>query len=212
MRRLPFVVVVASFVLWPLISNAADPAVKVEGGLVQGTAEGGLAVFRGIPFAAPPIGDLRWRTPQPVVPWSGVRKADTYAPACVQSMGAPPPSGTSEDCLYLNVWTPATSATGKLPVLVWIYGGGFNGGATSYPVHDGAKLAKRGVVLVSISYRTGVLGFFAHPELSAESPSHSSGNYGLLDMIAGLRWISRNIAAFGGIRRESRSSVNPPEG
>ena len=198
MRRLPFVVVVASFVLWPLISSAADGAVKVDGGLVQGVAEGGLAVFRGIPFAAPPIGDLRWRAPQPVVPWSGVRKADTYAPACVQSMGGPPPSGMSEDCLYLNVWTPATSATGKLPVLVWIYGGGFNGGATSYPVHDGAKLAKRGVVLVSISYRTGVLGFFAHPELSAESPSHSSGNYGLLDMIAGLRWISRNIAAFGG--------------
>ena len=112
--------------------------------------------------------------------------------------GNPPPGGLSEDCLYVNVWTPARSAAEKLPVLVWIYGGGFNGGATSLPVHDGAKLAKRGVVLVTVAYRVGVLGFFAHPQLSAESPSHSSGNYGLLDMIAGLRWISRNIAAFGG--------------
>ncbi len=200
MRRLSFVVVVvvASFTMLPVIAGAADGPVKVEGGLVQGVAEGGLAVYRGIPFAAPPVGDLRWKAPQPVVGWSGVRSAEKYAPTCVQSMGAPPPSGVSEDCLYLNVWTPARSATEKLPVLVWIYGGGFNGGATSYPVHDGAKLAKRGVVLVSVAYRVGVLGFFAHPELSAESPSHSSGNYGLLDMIAGLRWISRNIPAFGG--------------
>jgi para-nitrobenzyl esterase len=198
MRTLPFAVLVAWFALAPAISSAPDGAVKVEGGLVQGVAESGLAVYKGIPFAAPPIGDLRWKAPQPVIVWSGVRNADRFAPACMQSMGSPPPSGVSEDCLYLNVWTPATSATEKLPVLVWIYGGGFNGGATSYPVHDGAKLAKRGVVLVSIAYRVGVTGFFAHPELSAESPSHSSGNYGLLDMIAGLRWISRNIAAFGG--------------
>jgi para-nitrobenzyl esterase len=133
-----------------------------------------------------------------VTPWTGEREAGKYAPACVQSMGAPPPSGVSEDCLYLNVWTPATSPAERLPVLVWIYGGGFNGGATSYPVHDGARLARRGVVLVSLSYRVGVLGFLAHPELSAETPSRTSGNYGLLDMIAGLQWISRNIAAFGG--------------
>ncbi len=198
MKRLSFAVLVASFGLAPAISSAAVGTVKVEGGLVQGVAEGGLAVYKGIPFAAPPTGDLRWKAPQPVAAWSGVRRADKYAPACVQSMGAPPPGGVSEDCLYLNVWTPATSATEKLPVLVWIYGGGFNGGATSYPVHDGAKLAKRGVVLVSLAYRVGVLGFFAHPELSAESSSRSSGNYGLLDMIAGLRWISRNVAAFGG--------------
>jgi para-nitrobenzyl esterase len=198
MRTLPFAVLVAWFALAPASSSAPDGAVKVEGGLVQGVAEGDLAVYKGIPFAAPPIGDLRWRAPQPVTPWSGVRNVDKYAPACVQSMGGPPPSGVSEDCLYLNIWTPAKSATEKLPVLVWIYGGGFNGGATSYPVHDGAKLAARGVVLVSVAYRVGVAGFFAHPELGAESPSHSSGNYGLLDMIAGLRWISRNIAAFGG--------------
>ncbi len=198
MKRLSSVVMVALFTLVPVVAGAAADAVKVEGGLVQGVAEGGLAVYKGIPFAAPPLGDLRWKAPQPVVGWSGVRSADKYAPACVQSMGGPSPSGMSEDCLYLNVWTPAKSAAEKLPVLVWIYGGGFNGGATSLPVHDGAKLARHGVVLVSIAYRVGVLGFFAHPELTAESPARSSGNYGLLDMIAGLRWISHNIAAFGG--------------
>ena len=192
-----FVTLAACAVLLPSPAMAAPP-VKVEGGLVQGIADGGLAVYKGIPFAAPPVGDLRWKAPQPVIAWPGTRPADTYAPACAQSMGAPPPSGTSEDCLYLNIWTPAKSATEKLPVLVWIYGGGFNGGATSYPVHDGAKLATRGVVLVSLAYRVGVLGFFAHPELSAESPQRVSGNYGLLDMIAGLQWISRNIEAFGG--------------
>ena len=198
MKPLSFLVVVASIALWPALSGAGVPAVKVHAGVVQGVAEGGLTVYKGIPFAAPPVGELRWKAPQPVKAWQGTRPADKYAPACVQSMGGPPPSGTSEDCLYLNVWTPARSAAERLPVLVWIYGGGFNGGATSFPVHDGARLAKRGVVLVSLAYRVGVLGFFAHPELSAESPSHTSGNYGLLDMIDGLQWISRNIAAFGG--------------
>ena len=179
--------------------RAATPApVKVEGGLVEGIADGDLTVYKGVPFAAPPVGDLRWRAPQPAQRWEGVRKADHYTPACVPSMGGPAPSGISEDCLYLNIWTPAKSPNERVPVLVWIYGGGFNMGATSYPVHDGAKLARHGVVLVSISYRVGILGFFAHPELSAESPRHVSGNYGLLDMIAGLQWIQRNIAAFGG--------------
>ena len=193
-----FVAIVTCAVLQPAEGWAAAPPVKVDGGVVQGAVEGDLAVYKGVPFAAPPVGDLRWKAPQPVTAWTGTRQADKYGPACVQSMGAPPPGGVSEDCLYLNVWTPATSSTDRLPVLVWIYGGGFNGGATSYPVHDGARLAKRGVVLVSLAYRVGVLGFFSHPELSAESPSHTSGNYGLLDMIAGLQWISRNIAAFGG--------------
>jgi para-nitrobenzyl esterase len=197
MKARCLVVAAAFAALWPSMVLAGPP-VKVEGGLVQGVADGNLTVYKGIPFASPPVGDLRWKAPQPVQAWPGTRAADQYAPACVQSMGAPPPGGTSEDCLYLNVWTPARSATEKLPVLVWIYGGGFNGGATSYPVHDGARLARRGVVLVSLSYRVGVLGFFAHPGLNAESPSHTSGNYGLLDMVAGLRWISKNIAGFGG--------------
>jgi len=182
---------------WLLGTANASP-VKVEGGLVEGVVQDDLTVYKGIPFAAPPVGDLRWRGPQRAAKWQGVRKADEFAAGCMQSMGAPPPSGLSEDCLYLNVWTPAKSPKDRVPVLVWIYGGGFNGGATSIPVHDGAKLAKRGVVLVSIGYRVGVFGFYAHPELSAESPQHVSGNYGLLDMIAGLQWIQRNIVAFGG--------------
>jgi para-nitrobenzyl esterase len=176
---------------------AAAP-VKVKGGLVEGTVADNLTVYKGIPFAAPPVGDLRWRAPQPAPKWQGVRKADQFAPGCMQSMGGPPPGGMSEDCLYLNIWTPGKSAKERVPVLVWIYGGGFNGGATSIPVYSGEKLANRGVVLVSIAYRVGILGFFAHPELSAESPHRVSGNYGLLDMIAGLQWIQRNIAAFGG--------------
>jgi para-nitrobenzyl esterase len=191
-----FVALAACAASWPETATAAP--VKVEGGLVRGVAEGDLTVYKGVPFAAPPVGDLRWRAPQPAAEWPGVLEADQFAPGCVPSRGDPPPSGASEDCLYLNVWTPATSPGDGLPVLVWIYGGGFNGGATSVPVHDGAKLARRGVVLVTIAYRVGVLGFHAQPELSAESPHHVSGNYGLLDMIAALEWIQRNIDAFGG--------------
>jgi len=177
--------------------------VKVESGLVEGALEDGLTVYRGIPFAAPPVGELRWRPPQPAAKWDGVKRADKFAPACMQG-GPPTPStaaqgpGMSEDCLYLNVWTPATGANQRLPVLVWIYGGGFSGGATSIPTYSGEKLARRGVVLVSIAYRVGPFGFLAHPGLSAESKFKVSGNYGLLDMIAGLQWIQRNIAAFGG--------------
>jgi para-nitrobenzyl esterase len=170
--------------------------VKVEEGLLQGTPEDGLTVYKGIPFAAPPIGDLRWQAPQPLRKWDGIRQADKFAPGPVQ--GGNPPSGKSEDCLYLNVWTPAKSANERIPVLVWIYGGGFGAGSTSEAVYSGEKLAKKGVVLVSIAYRVGQLGFLAHPELSAESPNHVSGNYGLLDMIVGLKWVKKNIAAFGG--------------
>ncbi len=186
----------------PLAGFAATSAVKVEQGTLQGTVEQGLRVFRGVPFAAPPVGDLRWRAPQPAATWTGVREADKFAPQCVQSMGPPPPGqqapAMSEDCLYLNVWTPAKSASSRTPVLVWIYGGGFNGGATSIPTYSGEVLARKGVVLVSIGYRVGPLGFLAHPELSAESPEHVSGNYGMLDMIAALQWIQKNIAQFGG--------------
>jgi para-nitrobenzyl esterase len=176
---------------------AQQPApVKVEQGLVQGTAEDGLTVYRGIPFAAPPVGDLRWRAPRPAARWEGVKPATRFAPKPIQ--GAPNAPDTSEDCLYLNVWTPAKAATDRLPVLVWIYGGGFGGGSTSDPVHNGEHLARKGVVLVSIAYRVGTLGFLAHPDLSAETTNRVSGNYGLLDMIAGLQWIQDNIAAFGG--------------
>ncbi len=170
--------------------------VRVEEGLLQGISENGLTVYKGIPFAAPPVGDLRWRPPQPAAKWEGLRQATSFAPGPMQFGN--PPSGKSEDCLYLNVWTPAKSAGDRIPVLVWIYGGGFNAGATSEKVYSGEKLAEKGVVLVSISYRVGQLGFLAHPELSAESPHHASGNYGLLDMIAGLQWVHRNITAFGG--------------
>ncbi|HOX82943.1 MAG TPA: carboxylesterase family protein [Chryseolinea sp.] len=170
--------------------------VKVEEGIVQGTSEDGLTVYKGIPFAAPPIGDLRWWAPQPAAKWDGVREANKFAPGPMQ--GGNPPSGKSEDCLYLNVWSPAKSSSDKIPVLVWIYGGGFNYGATSETVYSGEKLAQKGVVLVSIAYRVGQLGFMAHPELSAENSNHISGNYGLMDMIAALQWVKKNIAAFGG--------------
>ena len=178
--------------------DRATPA-RVEGGLLQGTVEDGLRVYRGIPYAAPPIRDLRWRPPQPAPKWQGVRAADQFGRACIQTNSAienlPSPS---EDCLYLNVWTPAKSAREKRPVLVWIHGGGFVAGAPAEKIYHGEWLAKKGVVVVSIAYRLGVFGFLAHPELSAESPQHVSGNYGLLDMIAGLRWVQKNISAFGG--------------
>src|SRR5579872_4276561 len=183
-------------------SLAVTTAAKVEQGLLKGNRQGELTVYKGVPFAAPPIGDLRWRPPQAPEKWQGVRPADKFGPQCVQGFGAGPESSKaqemSEDCLYLNVWTPAKSAHEHIPVLVWIYGGGFNAGATSIPTYSGEVLARKGVVLVSIAYRVGPLGFLAHPELSSESPHHVSGNYGLLDMIAALQWIKANIAAFGG--------------
>jgi para-nitrobenzyl esterase len=187
----------------PGVSMSASTTAKVEQGVVQGTKEDGLTVYRGIPFAAPPVGDLRWRAPQPAAKWQGVRPADKFAPECVQgSLGAVPAGSEaptmSEDCLYLNVWSPARSASDRIPVLVWIYGGGFNAGATSIPTYSGEVLARKGVVLVSIGYRVGPIGFLAHPELSVDSSQHVSGNYGLLDMIAALQWIRKNIAAFGG--------------
>ena len=172
-----------------------DP-VKTESGTVQGTIENGLTVYRGIPFAAAPVGNLRWRAPQPPAKWEGVRPTTKFGPSPIQGPRSGP--DMSEDCLYLNVWTPAKSAGERIPVLVWIYGGGFSFGSTSDPGYNGGQLAKKGVVFVSIAYRVGQLGFLAHPELSAETTNHVSGNYGLLDQIAGLQWVQKNIAAFGG--------------
>ena len=178
------------------VGFAQAPApVMTEYGLVQGVTETDLTVYKGVPFAAPPVGDLRWRPPQPAAKWSGVRAADKFGPDPYQGDGK---GGVSEDCLYLNVWTPAKSAGEKVPVLVWIYGGGFSFGSTSTPVHNGEHLARKGVVLVTINYRVGPLGFLAHPELTAESAHHASGNYGLMDQIAALQWVKKNIAAFGG--------------
>jgi para-nitrobenzyl esterase len=180
----------------------SNAPVRTQAGLVQGSVVNGVRVYKGIPFAAPPLGNLRWAPPQPAKPWKGVLHADKYAPSCMQTpvvneaLGLAPVT-VSEDCLYLNVWTPAKSAGARLPVMVWIYGGGFIIGGTSMPQYDGENLAHKGVVYISIAYRLGPLGFLATPELSKEQGGHS-GNYGLLDQIAGLQWVKRNIAAFGG--------------
>ena len=172
--------------------------VEVTGGTIEGVEQDSLFTFKGIPFAAPPVGDLRWKAPTPVEPWTGVKKADAFGPACMQasrSMGNTAP--VSEDCLYLNVWTPAKMQDEKLPVIYWIYGGGFRGGSTSTPMYDGTHFAKKGVVMVSGAYRVGPFAFLAHPELSRES-GKGSGTYGLSDMIAGLEWVRENIHRFGG--------------
>jgi len=196
MRGIYFISVVILVAVLGACTKLEPGQVKVEGGIIQGVISDDLTIFKGVPFAAPPVGDLRWKAPQPVVKWQGVKQTTEYAPSPMQ--GGNPPSGKSEDCLYLNIWTPAKSAKEKLPVLVWIYGGGFSFGSTAEPVHNGEHLARKGVVLVSIAYRVGQIGFLAHPELSAENPHGVSGNYGLLDQIAALKWIQNNIAAFGG--------------
>jgi len=183
-------------------SALAGPIVNAPSGSVEGKLEGEVRVFEGLPYALPPVGPARWMAPVPPTTWSGRRQATDFAPACVQPVGGPPsiytdpPAKMSEDCLFLNVWAPANAK--KAPVIVWIHGGALLGGFGHEAIYDGAAWAKRGVVLVSINYRLGVLGWLAHPELSAESPDHISGNYGLLDQIAALKWVKRNIAAFGG--------------
>ena len=181
--------------------SAAIPQAKVTGGVVAGEVSGGLSMFKGVPFAAPPVGPLRWKAPQPVRPWAGVRQATHFGAGCMQNpamarqMGALVP--LSEDCLFIDVWTPAKARGETLPVIAWIYGGGFNGGMTSVPLYDGSNFARKGVVFVSISYRVGPFGFLATPALSRES-GHGSGEYGLLDQIAGLKWVQANISKFGG--------------
>jgi para-nitrobenzyl esterase len=189
-----------SFAIGQLGDNT--PRVKTENGMLEGVDESGLKTFKGVPFAAPPVGDLRWREPQPMKNWSGVRKADHFGPRAMQlpifgDMNFRS-DGVSEDCLYLNVWTPAKTDNEKLPVLVYFYGGGFLAGDGSEPRYDGESLARKGIVSITVNYRLGVFGFFAHPELSKESPHHASGNYGLLDQAAALKWVQKNIAAFGG--------------
>nr|MBO2515068.1 carboxylesterase [Gammaproteobacteria bacterium] len=200
-RSTKLLVLATAGAVFALPAAAQIGTAEVTGGVVEGVTADGVTSFKGIPFAAPPVGELRWRAPQPLTPWDGVRRADAFGPSCMQAesmmafLGAPPL--ISEDCLYLNVWTPARNANERLPVMVWIYGGGFAAGSTASPAYDGTELANKGVVLVSIAYRVGAFGFLAHPELSAESGT-GSGNYGLLDLIAGLEWVRDNIAAFGG--------------
>jgi para-nitrobenzyl esterase len=186
--------IVAIFVAASHASYGLDPVVTTKNGRVKGTGVEVIS-FKGIPYAAPPIGPLRWRPPESAGNWEGVRDATQFGPECPQ----PKPGGPSnEDCLSLNIWTPARTASEHLPVMVWIHGGGFFGGSGSRPEYDGAALARRGVVLVTFNYRLGALGFLAHPALSRESSRAVSGNYGLLDQIAALQWVQSNIAQFGG--------------
>ena len=188
----------------PLAAWAAPkgPVVATDDGPIRGTTVGQMQAFLGLPYAAPPVGDLRWRVPQPVAKWSGVRKATEFGQHCMQGkvfgdMVFHDP-GASEDCLTLNLWVPDKHVDPKLPVMVWIYGGGFVAGTTSEARQDGYHLAQQGVIVVSMNYRLGVFGFLVHPELAKESGHNSAGNYGLLDQLAALAWVHDNIAAFGG--------------
>jgi para-nitrobenzyl esterase len=190
------------FAMSPQPKTASAPVVDTTAGKLQGANQGTLHVFKGIPYAAPPVGALRWKPPAPVAPWQGTREAVQLGPACPQpkpklsTIYTPNPMPMSEDCLTLNVWAPANAK--RAPVFFWIYGGALWGGANRDPLYDGARMAEQGIVVVAVNYRLGVLGFLAHPELSAESPDGISGNYGLLDQIAALRWVRDNIANFGG--------------
>jgi para-nitrobenzyl esterase len=203
MLRLPIAILFAA--VFPLAAAITDP-VRVEQGQLSGVpgADPAVRVYKGIPFAAPPVGDLRWRAPKPAADWPGVRKANQFSATCMQapypqgSMYYSEPEPVSEDCLYLNIWTAAKSASDKRPVMVWIHGGAFTRGSGSAPTYNGENLSKKGVVLVTVNYRLGIFGFFAHPELTAESEHHSSGDYGILDEIAALQWVQKNISAFGG--------------
>ena len=204
LRRLAILAVSAAalaFTAAPALAQQG-PVVDAPAGVAAGRVEGGVNVFKGLPYAQPPVGPARWTPPAALPRWSGVRDATHFAPACIQLASGPgniyadDPKAMSEDCLTLNIWAPANAS--KAPVMVWIHGGALWGGFSHEAIYNGEKFAARGVIVVSINYRLGVLGYLAHPGLSAESPRGISGNYGLLDQIEALRWVKRNIAAFGG--------------
>jgi len=203
--RLCFLVWVAAMGIG-VAAQQKPSVVRVDTGQLQGVVDDGVVSYKGIPFAAPPVGDLRWRPPQPAAQWTGVRQATQFGADCMQGRfgpppgpGAPPTPAPSEDCLFLNVWQPASAAQGaKLPVMIWIYGGGFVGGSSAMPSTSGTQFAKQGVILVAANYRVGRFGFFAFPALSSERPDELKGNYAYMDEIAALQWVKRNIAAFGG--------------
>ncbi|WP_128548496.1 carboxylesterase/lipase family protein [Larkinella soli] len=202
MKTLFITLLAASLAAQTVVAQNA-PRVKTTNGTLEGIQEpSGIRSFKGVPFAQPPVGDLRWREPQPVKNWTGVRKADKFGPRAMQrpifgDMNFRS-DGVSEDCLYLNVWTPAKSEKERLPVLVYFYGGGFVAGDGSEPRYDGESMARKGIVAVTVNYRLTVFGFMAHPELTKESPNKASGNYGLMDQSEALRWVQKNITAFGG--------------
>ncbi len=185
-----------------LNNETAAPRATTVNGIVEGTYSSGIRMFKGVPYAKPPVGNLRWKEPQPATNWTGIRKADKFGPRAVQlplfSDMIFRSNGMSEDCLYLNIWTPAKTATERLPVLVYFFGGGFKAGDGSESRYEGESMARKGIVAITVNFRLTVFGFLAHPELTKESPHHTSGNYGLMDQAAALKWVQQNIAAFGG--------------
>ena len=219
MRRIAVLVAVFYAVGLGVVQTQSDPQATTAQGVLVGTTDNGVGAFLGVPFAAPPVGDRRWAPPAPATSWGSTpRQAKTFGASCMQTLAAagrspwtreymtPEAPGVSEDCLYLNIWTPASLArsgrpAATLPVLVWIYGGGFNEGSGAVPVYNGANLAKKGLIVVNVNYRVGSLGFMAHPELTSEQGG-ASGNYGIQDQIAALRWVRDNIAGFGGDARQ----------
>lgn len=218
LKRNLFLAMVSLFVITSATTVPAQDRVRIANGILEGVPDNGVRSFKGVPFGAPPVGDARWKPPQAVRNWDGVREAKKFGARCMQrnvfgdmNFRA---NGMSEDCLFLNVWTPARSGREKLPVLVYFYGGGFIAGDGSEPRYDGASMAAKGIVAVTVNYRLGVFGFMAHPELTKESPHKASGNYGLLDQHAALKWVQQNIAAFGGdpkrvtIAGESAGSIS----